>query len=234
MGGVNLVAPLPSFPTPATYKSDSLINYEIGIRPAWFDHTLTLDTAFFFIDWSNIQLRLTRPDGYDYVANAGAAHNKGIENTLAWRPNPNWALQASLTYLDAALAQKIALGGGTTLLDGATLPGASKWTSSETANYTWSIDTAPFLSVSHRFVSSATSNFTATLPIGNYNIFDIRGGAHLGHNITATLYVDNIADKRGVTASSTSTTFPSYLIDYYIRPRTVGLQFDWSPHPGSP
>ena len=228
MGGVNLVAPLPSFPTPATYKSDSLINYEIGIRPAWFDHTLTLDTAFFFIDWSNIQLRLTRPDGYDYVANAGAAHNKGIENTLAWRPNPNWALQASLTYLDAALAQKIALGGGTTLLDGATLPGASKWTSSETANYTWSIDTAPFLSVSHRFVSSATSNFTATLPIGNYNIFDIRGGAHLGHNITATLYVDNIADKRGVTASQPSTTFPTYLSEYYIRPRTFGLQFDWN------
>jgi iron complex outermembrane recepter protein len=81
------------------------------------------------------------------------------------------------------------------------------------------------LSVSHRFVSSATSNFTATLPIGNYNIFDIRGGAHLGHNITATLYADNIADKRGVTAA---TTFGPYLNDFYIRPRTVGLQFDWA------
>jgi iron complex outermembrane receptor protein len=225
MGGVNLVAPIASFPTPATYRSDSLINYEIGIRPAWFEHTLTLDTAFFFIDWSNIQLRLSRPDGFDYVNNVGAAHNKGIENTLSWRPNANWALQASLTYLEAALAQSITLGGGTTLSSGATLPGASKWTTSETASYTWSTDSAPFLSASHRFVSSANSNFTATLPIGNYNIFDIRGGGHLGHNVTATFFVDNIADKRGVTAAS---TFGTYLADYYIRPRTVGVQFDWT------
>jgi iron complex outermembrane receptor protein len=225
MGGVNLVAPLAGFPSPATYRSDSLINYEIGIRPSWFEHTLTLDTAVFFIDWSDIQLRLIRPDGFDYVANAGAAHNKGIENTLAWRPNQNWALQVSLTYLDAALAQTISLGGGTTLLDGATLPGASKWTSAETASYTWSTRAAPFLSASHRFVSQATSNFSDTLPVGNYNIFDIRGGAHFGHNIKASLYVDNIADKRAVTAA---TTFGTQLNDFYIRPRTVGLQFDWA------
>jgi outer membrane receptor protein involved in Fe transport len=225
MGGVNLVAPLAGFPTPATYKSDSLINYELGIRPAWFDHTLSLDTTVFFIDWSDIQLRLNRPDGFAYVTNAGAAHNKGIENSLSWRPNQNWALQASLTYLEANLAQNLVLGGGTTLSDGATLPGASKWTASETASYTWSTNSAPFLRVSHRFVSRATSDFTDTLPIGNYNIFDIRGGARLGGNVTATLYVDNIADKRGVTASE---DFGSAVTDFFIKPRTIGLQFDWS------
>jgi hypothetical protein len=48
MGGVNFFPPLAGFPTPATYRSDSLINYEVGIRPAWFDHTLTLDTTLFF------------------------------------------------------------------------------------------------------------------------------------------------------------------------------------------
>jgi len=40
--------------------------------------------------------------------------------------------------------------------------------------------------------------------------------------------VGNIADKRGVTASQTSTTSPTYLSEYYIRPRTFGLQFDWN------
>jgi outer membrane receptor for ferrienterochelin and colicin len=57
-------------------------------------------------------LRLARPDGFAYVTNVGAAHNKGVESTLAWQPNQNCALQASLTYLDAALAQTIVLGGG--------------------------------------------------------------------------------------------------------------------------
>jgi iron complex outermembrane receptor protein len=96
MGGVNLVAPIASFPTPATYGSDSLINYEIGIRPSWLNHTLTLDTAIFYIDWSDIQPRLARPDGFSYVKNAGAAQNKGIENSLSWRPNQNWAFQANV------------------------------------------------------------------------------------------------------------------------------------------
>jgi outer membrane receptor protein involved in Fe transport len=225
MGGVNLVAPLASFPTPATYGSDSLINYEIGIRPSWLDHTLTLDSAIFFIDWTNIQLRLARPDGFDYVKNAGAAHNKGIENSLSWRPNQNWAFQANLTYLEAALAESLDLGGGTTLLDGAVLPGASKWTSSETATYTWATDSSPFVTVSHRFVSKATSDFSDTLRIGDYHLFDIRAGAHLGSKITLTAYADNVANRRGVTAAE---TFGAYLNDFYIRPRTVGLQFDWA------
>jgi outer membrane receptor protein involved in Fe transport len=139
-------------------------------------------------------------------------------------------LQANLTYLEAALARSVNLGGsGATLPVGTTLPGASKWTSSETASYTWSTDSAPFLSASHVFVSKAISSFAGTfigpLPIANYNIFDIRGGAHLRHNVTASLYVDNIADKRGLTAAS---KFGTYLNDYYIRPRTVGVQFDWT------
>lgn len=223
MGGVNLVAPLASFATPSTYKSDSLVNYELGIRPSWFEHRLTLDTAFFYIDWSDIQLRLNRPDGFAYVTNAGAAHNKGIENALTWRPTTSLALEASVTYLDAALAKSLTLGNGTTLRDGATLPGASKWTTAETATYTWSIPSAPFLSASHRFVSGATSDFSDTLPIDNYHVFDIRGGANIG-SVTTTVYVDNVADKRGVTAA---TTFGAYLNDFYIRPRTVGLRFDW-------
>jgi iron complex outermembrane recepter protein len=225
MGGVNHAAPLATFPTPLTYGSDSLVNYEIGIRPSWLDHTLTLDTVIFFIDWSDIQLRLTRPDGFGYVTNAGAAHNKGIENSLSWLPNRHWAFQANLTYLEAALAESFDLGGGNTLLNGAVLPGASKWTSSETATYTWSIASSPFLTLSHRFVSRATSDFSDTLPIGDYHLFDVRAGAHVGRNITLTAYADNVADRRGVTAAD---TFGTYLNEFYIRPRTVGLQFDWA------
>lgn len=225
MGGVNLVAPIATFPTPATYGSDSLVNYEIGIRPSWLDHTLTLDTAIFFIDWSDIQLRLARPDGFAYVKNAGAAHNKGIENSLSWRPNQNWAFQANLTYLQAALAAPLDLGNGTTLLKGAVLPGASKWTSSETATYTWSSGSSPFLMLSHRFVSKATSDFSNTLPIGDYHLFDVRAGAHIGSKIILTAYAENVADRRGVTAAE---NFGSYLNDFYIRPRTIGLQFDWA------
>lgn len=130
-----------------------------------------------------------------------------------------------MTYLEAALAESLDLGGGTTLLDGAVLPGASKWTSSETATYTWSTNSSPFVTLSHRFVSKATSDFSDTLRIGDYHIVDLRTGVHLGNKITLTAYADNLADRRGVTAAE---TFGVYLNNFYIRPRTVGLQFDWA------
>lgn len=222
-GGVNLVAPLPGFSTPPTYGSDSLINYEVGVRPSWFNHRLTLDSTIFYIDWSNIQLRLARPDGFDYVANAAAARNIGLENALTWRPIRNLSLQANLTYLNAELSKSLALGDGTILKSGETLPGASHLTASEVATYRWDVDYAPYLTFSHRYVSKAVSAFEGPTPQGNYNIFDAIAGFSIG-TADISFYVDNIGDHRGIT---TSQFFGSDITYFYNRPRTVGLRLDY-------
>lgn len=223
MGGVNLVAPIPEFPTPATYGSDELINYELGLRLSSADRTIMFDTAAFFIDWTDIQLRLSRPDRFAYVANAGAAESKGVESSLQWRPVDGLNVQASVTYLDAALSESLPLGNGTTLLDGATLPGASKWSTSESIGYQFAGALNPHVTVFHRFLSSATSAFQEPLPVGDYHIVDVRGGVEFGR-LGVTAYVNNVADRRGVTAAA----FTGPLItEFYVMPRTIGLQFDW-------
>jgi iron complex outermembrane recepter protein len=228
-GGVNLVAPLAGFYTPPTYGPDSLVNYEIGVRPAWFDHRLTLDSTVFFIDWSDIQVRLNRPDGFSYAANAGKAHNSGWENSLKWRPVDNLEFQVNATYLDAELAQDLNLGNGTVVPSGTTLPGASHWTTAELATYHWDVEHKPFVSVSHRYVSPALSAFAiflstgGSLPVGDYNIFDARAGLTVG-KFDISAYVNNITNNHGVTAAETS---GPYFQNFILRPRTVGLQFDW-------
>lgn len=223
MGGVNLVAPLSGFATPATYGSDHLVNYEIGLRLSSPERTLEFDTTAFFIDWTNIQLRLNRPDGFAYVANAGDAHSKGLENSLSWKPVGGLTLQASLTYLEAALAESLNLGNGTTLPSGAVLPGASKWSTSETAEYRFSGPLSPHILLSHRYLSRAYGNFSPELPVGDYHIVDARGGVDVGQwGITA--FVNNIGNRRGVTAAA---FFGEQLTDYYVMPRTIGLQLDW-------
>ena len=223
MGGVNLVAPIPTFATPATYGSDHLVNYELGLRLTSREHALALDTTVFFIDWTDIQLRLNRPDGFAYVANAGAARSKGVENSISWKPTQGLSLQTSLTYLEAALAQSLNLGNGTTLPDGARLPGASKWSSSESVSYQYSGRLSPHILVSHRFVSSAHSDFSTALPIGNYHLFDARGGVNIG-TVGINAFINNIADRRGVTAAA---FFGTPVTDFYVTPRTIGLEIDW-------
>jgi outer membrane receptor protein involved in Fe transport len=103
------------------------------------------------------------------------------------------------------------------------LPGASKWSTSETAEYTFPGPLSPHFLVSHRFLSRAYSDFTTALPIGDYHIVDLRGGIDVGH-VGITAFVNNVADRRGVTAAA---FFGTPVTDYYVVPRTVGLQLDW-------
>jgi len=224
MGGVNLNPPIASFPTPATYGSDSLTNYEIGVRTSWLDRQLILDTTLFYIDWKDIQLRLSRPDGFAYADNAGAARSVGVESSLVWAPSPRFDLRANLTYLDSELAEPLNLGRGTVIPDGRTLPGASKWSISETATYHFEAESEPYIALSHRYISGAESDFQSRLPVGDYSLVDLRAGTVFGEADIA-VFVTNLTDERGITAAS---SMGSYTSNFYVRPRTVGVRLAWS------
>ena len=233
-GGVNLgIPPLAGYTTPATYGPDSLVNYEIGVRPAWLDHQLTLDSTLFFINWSDIQLRLSRPDGYAYAANAGGAHNLGLENALNWTATSNLQFQLNATYLHAEISRTTDLGSGIVLEKGATIPGASRWTASELTTYHWNTDFHPYVTASVRFVSAAQSGFTnepnsPSLPIMNYTVFDLRTGINV-NKWGFSLYANNITDRRAVTAAYVGGTGPDPAADrvFFLQPRTAGLRVDW-------
>jgi iron complex outermembrane receptor protein len=232
-GGVNLNIPsLAGFPTPATYRPDNLVNYEIGVRPSWFNHQLALDSTLFFINWNDIQLRLGRPDGYAYAANASGAHNFGLENALNWRATPNLQVQLSATFLTARISKTTDLGNGVILTEGASIPGAPHWSLSELATYQWNGDHRPYVTVSGRFLSGAQSVFAVkgaqSLSIMDYWVFDLRAGFKV-RQYDFSLYVDNVADRRGVTAAYYGGDGPDPKADrdFYLRPRTVGLRLDW-------
>jgi iron complex outermembrane receptor protein len=233
-GGVNLILPpLAGFSTPATYGPDTLVNYEVGVRPTWFDHQLTLDSTLFFIDWTDIQLRLARPDGDSYAANAGGAHNFGVENTLNWMATPNLQFQLSATYLQAQISKTTELGNGIVLPKGTPIPGAPHWSAWGLATYRWNVDYQPYVTVSARFISGAQSAFVdggapRSLPIMDYAVFDLRAGFKV-KQYDFSLYANNVADRRGVTAAYDGGDGPDPNAErvFYTRPRTVGLRFDW-------
>jgi outer membrane receptor protein involved in Fe transport len=209
------------------------VNYEIGVRPAWFNHRLTLDSTLFFINWSDIQLRLARPDGYGYAANAGGAHNLGLENALNWTATSNLQFQLNATFLQAEISRTTDLGNGIVLPEGTRLPGAPRWSVSELATYHWNIDFRPYVTVSARFVSAAQSGFpgepaSPSLPIMNYAVFDLRTGINV-KQWDFSLYANNIGDRRAIAAAYVGGVGPYPAADrvFYIQPRNAGLQVDW-------
>jgi iron complex outermembrane recepter protein len=226
-GGPNVNPPSSTTPFPPTYAPDTLWNYELGTRTTWLDQRVQWDSTVFYIDWSNIQVRLSTPSGLAYGANAGKATNYGLENSAIWRPISPLSLQANLTYLHATLSEPFQ--SGTTFEPaGAVLPGASKWNFSSVVRYDLpGLPLHPVIVLSDRFISVAPAGFGFTEPVtqGNYNLLDGRLVTHV-RSVEVTLFADNIADRRGV--SNANDAAPTPLEQFIVRPRTIGLTVDYS------
>jgi iron complex outermembrane receptor protein len=225
-GGPNVNPPSTTNPFPPSYAPDSLWNYELGTRTDWFDRRLQLDATTFYIDWSNIQVRLGTPSGLAYGTNLGKAANYGLESSALWRPILVLSFQSSLTYLNATLKQPF-YSGAIVEPAGAVLPGASKWNISGSVSYQLlSLSLQPSILLADRFISSAPAGFGFVAPLsqGNFNVLDTRVSAYF-KDVRATVFVNNITDRRGVT---TARYYPGSPIEQYIiRPRTVGITLDY-------
>jgi iron complex outermembrane recepter protein len=224
-GGPNIAPSLPGAPVPPTFGSDHLINYELGTKADWFERRLEVDADVFYIDWSNIQLDLVTPAGSQYAANAGTAHNHGLEGTALWHITGDLSLQTNLTYLIAKLAQDYNPGGGQAIVpEGSILPGASKWQVSNTLIYRLSgVPLDPTLLFGQRYISQAPGAFGIGVPQGDYSLYDLRATMHVKGGIDLSVFVNNIANSRGITAGFVLPPLQENL----VRPRTVGLTVDY-------
>lgn len=143
IGGVN--PGLPPCPTCVVdiaqdFGPDSLWNYEAGLKSKLFGQALTLNIAAFWIDWKDIQLNISREDGFNGFANAGQARSRGLEVEANARILPDLSLGGQVTYTDAELRS---LNPGLTNFAtvGVQLPQVPKWSASSFAEWGTDIGT---------------------------------------------------------------------------------------------
>lgn len=224
-GNPNTIFPLAGFDTPSGWETDSLWNYEVGMRSSWLDRRLQADFTVFVIDWSDLQVRLYRPDDVTYGTNAGKARNIGQEFSGLWRVTDAFDLTLNVTHLDAQLTETVVSNANTVLVDGQNLPGASEWQVSAMATARLPLAASPTVTLSHRYLSDSSQSLqTPNLRINGFGQTDLRVGATF-NNVGVTAFVNNLTDKRGVTFGYGD--FGLGLQDFIIRPRTFGVSFDW-------
>lgn len=209
---------------PEQFDSDSLVNYELGSRSTFNDGRLLLDGTLYWIDWQDIQFSQRAASGLVYTANAGRARNRGVEAGITSVLTPSLSVRAAATYLDAELRSDY--GSGAALVPaGSRLPGASRWQWSGALTY--APDTArfaPTFSLAHRYVSSAPGELTPNPRMqGGYHLVDMRAGVVLDR-FEVSVFVDNVADKRGVSQAATGIRGP---VEFLVMPRTFGLTVDY-------
>lgn len=93
---------------PLEFDPEYTNNYELAFRALLFDGSLTLNANAFFVDYTDMQIRVV-PDPLNPIArfidNAGEAELYGFEIDSLWRPSPRLSLYGSLGFAYSELGE---------------------------------------------------------------------------------------------------------------------------------
>ena len=223
-GGVN------EGPPPTPFKSDSLWNYETGVRLAPAPG-VQLDLSAFLLDWTDAQFTYFALNGavpFSGIGNVGKARSTGLEAALRWRINPVFDVAASLASIDAKTTQDVKTLAGrapVTIASGARLPGTAKLQTALQGNYrfTGPLGSAGRFNVTHTHVGDRVIDLTAFYKAPAYEALDL-GLSFSKGNWTLAASLTNATDERGIMniqgTPDGNKTFQQY---YLQRPRTLDL-----------
>jgi outer membrane receptor protein involved in Fe transport len=225
-GGSQVIQAVPD--VPPVVSPDKTRNYELGAKGDFLDHTFSVDASIYYIDWQNIQVFLNSPLGLGYQGNAGGAKSQGVELSVQSRPVTGLTLSAWIDYDDAVIT-KVPPGGTVYEYPGDRLPNSARWSGNVSAQQTFPLSGSlnGFVGAAVSYVGDRLGVFTGSpnnpaprQRFPSYTKTDLRTGLTLD-TWTATLYVNNLADVRGVLNGGAGYS-PPYAFQYIV-PRTIGI-----------
>jgi outer membrane receptor protein involved in Fe transport len=223
-GGVN------EGPPPTPFKSDSLWNYETGVRLVPTPG-VQLDLSAFLLDWTDAQFTYFALNGqlpFSGIGNVGKARSTGLEAALRWRINPAFDVAASLASIDAKTTQDVKTLAGrapVTIASGARLPGTARLQTALQGNYRFSgpMGSAGRFNVTHTHVGERVIDLTAFYKAPAYGALDL-GLSFSKGNWTLAASLTNATDERGIMNIQGTPDGNKNFQQYYLqRPRTLDL-----------
>ena len=232
-GGANFTtANPPPEGVPPTYDPDVLWSYELGMNSVLFDGGMTVNTAVFMADWTNMQQEIRAENdlgqGDRVVLNAGSATAQGIEletNTLLpW----GFSLNAGGAYIIAEMNEDVpnpnidggAIPAGTPLENQPRTSGSAGLSHAAPFNG-WALTSAVMWSYRGQTHADILNHTKAVSQ--PYNLWNVQVGAKGGTDWSADLFVKNVFDKR-----ASSFTFPHLDTDLPVGWRTIGLRLNYA------
>lgn len=88
------------------FTSDSVENYEIGIKSSAFENKFNYSLAVYQIDWTDIRTSIYMDScGFEYMANAGEAVSKGVEFESSTALTSDLAMTLNASYINAKVTE---------------------------------------------------------------------------------------------------------------------------------
>lgn len=130
--------------SPATYDSEKLWNYEVGLKGELFERRLRFDLAAFVMDWKQIQVGQFFFDpvtlsGVDLTSNGPSAESRGVEFSVSVAATQGLRISAAVGYTDATFDDFpnaiVGANGQTADLTGNLLPLSTEWSGNADVEY---------------------------------------------------------------------------------------------------
>lgn len=105
-GGVNIDARIDVSADPLTYGTETLWNYEAGLRGHWLDQRLAGEFTAFYLRRQSTQVRDSAGFGGNYrffTDNGKASHVSGLEASAAYALTKDWSVRGSLAVMRSEL-----------------------------------------------------------------------------------------------------------------------------------
>jgi outer membrane receptor protein involved in Fe transport len=227
-----------------TFESDSVDNYEIGVKGG--TDSIRYTASLFHVDWSNPQLNTTSAwYGFYVAANGDEASTQGVELELEGVLSDSFHYRVGYTYVNAELDKDFISPqtGNVVAPKGSTLPGAPTNTLSFSLDNTWEINAnMDFVAAFNVYYQSDSENFiNQSSPVNEtFDSFTLLGlTATLGgEKWSATLYGRNLTDEAGASGgfASTDWSYDTGVFEnwygnsnrqFIVQPRTIGLKFGY-------
>ena len=204
-GGPQIGASTPTTTVPPSYKSDSLWNYELGLRSDWFERSLRIDTAAYVIDWKDPQVNQISGDGLiQFIDNVGGVKGIGVDLALRYLPPflKGLTFNSLLAYNKTETTEAFTDASGTEVPAGSPWPASPRWQASNSLAYTLPVSALNITAlVRNSYIGSACNAIVCSSRIFGYRTWDanlaLTSKAHPSWP-ELSLSLNNLTDERGI------------------------------------
>ena len=199
---------IPAFPSPIaapgtdvqSVDEEEVWSYEIGARGEFLDGRGTVAVSAFYYDYTDLQLQIFTGSAF-VTENVGEAEGTGAELELAYSANEYVRVTAAAAYLDTEVDDVdldvcATPDGGS--CNGNNLSFSPEYTASADLRLSYPIGDSVIYFVSEVIYSDSFYSGLENTDLGSvdsWTEWNFRLGAHVGEQLTVSLFVDNAFDE---------------------------------------
>lgn len=215
------------------FSSDSIDNYELGIKQSLLDNTFNYSLSVYKIDWTDIRTEVYMDScGFKYTSNVGEAESKGIEFESIAQLTDDLEITLNASHISAEIKNDNESIGAEAGDDMTMVPDTSVYIAFDYGYQLFEKDA--FIRAELNYYGEYKTHFNVRDEdiVPSYTIFNVSGRFDINEELKFGIYINNIFDKNAYSYKAARSRDDSDLAAQeniqFIPERNITLRIDYT------